>query len=249
MGALSYKSQVIDPIVSTGLILNYDIQNTDSYSGSGTAVVDLMGNSNATLTAGPTYSSAGPRYILFNGSTQYLMTNTSLNSKLSPVNTSIIISFFTWVYPQGDGVIISEQGTTPPNTGWYDAQIQLYGGTMYFNVWNNNYATSKVSSSIATPLNAWHYVGITYDGTTLRAYVNGAAAGSNAIARLTPGNDVGGRSLLYNIAGACPTNMGPTQSDGTASNMRLGAFQVYNVALTAAQVLANYNATRATYGR
>lgn len=245
MGALSYKTQAIAPIISTGLILNYDIQNTASYSGSGSTVVDLVGNSNGTLTAGPTYSSAGPSYIQFNGSTQYLMTNTSLNPKLSPANTSTIISFFVWVYPQDNGVIVSEQGSNPPNTGWYDSQIELVSGTMYFNVWNGNYNGSKITSSVATPLNTWHYVGLTYDGTTLRAYVNGVAAGSNTIARQTPYNDGGGRALLYDIAGLCPTSMG----DGTAANMRLGAFQVYNTALTGAQVLANYNATRASYGR
>jgi hypothetical protein len=36
--------------------------------------------------------------------------------------------------------------------------------------------------------------------------------------------------------------------DGSYANMRLGQFLVYSVALTADQVLENFNATRTTYG-
>jgi len=242
MGALSYKTQTTSPITNTGLILNYDIQNTSSYSGSGNTVSDLIENSDGTLFATPTYSANGPKYIQFNGSTQYLITNTSLNAELSPPTTSTIISLFCWVYPQDNGVILSELGTATLNTGWHDSQIELVSGIMCFNVWNTNYSTSKISSSIATPLNRWYYTGLTYDGATLRAYINGNLAGTNVFARLTPGNQ--GTGLYYNIAGPDSTSMG----DGTAANMRLGAFQVYNVALTAAQVLANFNATRSSYG-
>lgn len=241
VGALSYKS--MSPVVSSGLILNYDIQNTASYSGSGTAVVDLVGNSNGTLYNTPTYNGAGTKYVTFNGSNQYLMLNTNLNPKLSPVNTSTVISYFLWVYLQDNGVIVSEQGTgAPPNQGWYDSQIELVSGTLRFGIWNGS--LQNFASTIATPLNTWHYVGFTYDGTTLRGYVNGAAAGSITTGRATPYNNTPIRyQLLYSIASNCPTSMG----DGTASNMRLGAFHVYNVALTAAQVLANYNNTRASY--
>jgi len=47
-----------------GLILRYVIGDTDSYSGTG-SVIDLVGNSNATLYNGPTYSING--YINFDG--------------------------------------------------------------------------------------------------------------------------------------------------------------------------------------
>ena len=226
-------------IVSTGLILNYDIGNASSYSGAGSTVTDLQASSNATLFNTPTYTSG---YLTFNGTNQYLTTNTSLNSKLSPANTSTVISVFTWVYPMDNGVIVQELGQTTPNSGWHDSQIEMVAGTMKFSVWSNQ---PGFSSAISTPLSAWYYAGFTFDGSVLRGYVNGAlAVTSPTITRSTPYNDGGNRALHYAIAHATITNLG----DGTFSNMRLGALHVYNTALTAGQVSTNFQADRSRYG-
>ena len=106
----------------------------------------------------------------------------------------------------------------------------------------NGVGTSYVESSVATPLSNWYHFAISHDGTTLRAYVNGVAAGSLAFARANPIED--GTGLFYAIAAADTTNMG----DGTYSNMRLGQFLVYDSALTAAQIEQSYRAGRRTYG-
>ena len=223
--------------VTSGLILNYDISNSSSYSGSGTTVTDLQGNSNATLSGSPTYSSSNGGYLTFNsGSNQSLLLNTSLNSVLSPANTSRVISFFVWVYLTGNGVIVDETS----NTGWHDSQIEMVSGTLRFSVWSNG---TGFASTVATPLNAWYYVGLTYDGTTLSAYVNGAAAGTAAYTRSTPYNN-GGFALKYGIALADGTNLG----NGGYGNFRWGAFHVYNTALSGANVLDNYNATKSRFG-
>ena len=226
-------------IVSTGLILNYDIGNASSYSGAGSTVTDLQANSNATLFNTPTYASG---YLTFNGTNQYLTTDTSLNSKLSPANTSTVTSIFAWVYPIDNGVILQELGQTTPNSAWHDSQIEMVAGTMKFSVWSNN---PGFSSTISTPLSAWYYAGFTFDGSILRGYVNGAlAVTSAAITRSTPYNDGGNIALHYAIAHTDATNLG----DGTFSNMRLGALHVYNTALSAAQVLNNFQAGRGRYG-
>jgi hypothetical protein len=225
-------------IVTTGLILNYDISNSLSYPGSGTTVTDLQGNSNATLSGGPTYSSNNGGYLTFVGSSsQSLLLNTSLNSVLSPANTSTVISYFTWVYPTGNGVIVDETS----NTGWHDSQIEMVSGTIRFSVWSNG---TGFASTVATPLNAWYYVGLTYDGTTLRAYVNGSAAGTAAYSRLTPYNNGGNIPLKYGIALIDGTSLG----DGTYGDFRFGAFQVYNTALNSSNVLQNYNAQKSRFG-
>ena len=227
----------VPPIITTGLILNYNINDTSSYPGTGTAVTDLTGSSNATLYNSPTYTAAGGGYLTFNGSNQYLGTNTALGSKLNPANTSKIISIFLWAYPMDNGVIVQEIGQTTPNTGWHDSQIEMVAGTLKFSVWSNQ---PGFASTISTPLNNWYYVGLTYDGTNLRGYVNGSlAVTSGTIDRSTPG-----ANLYYAIAAADATNLG----DGTASNMRFGGMQVYNTALSAADVLQNYNAQKSRFG-
>jgi len=90
-----------------GLILRYVIGDNNSYSGT-SSITDLAGNSNGTLYNGPTYSING--YLNLDGVNDYVINNTSLNSDLSPANSSTVISYFTWIYPQDNGVIISEQG-------------------------------------------------------------------------------------------------------------------------------------------
>ena len=233
----------VAPIVTTGLILNYDISNTSSYGGTGNIVTDLTGSSNATLYNSPTYTSTGGGYLTFNGSNQYLGLNTSLNAKLSPVNTSTIISVFVWVYPMDNGVIVQEIGQTTPNTAWHDSQIEMVAGTLKFSVWSGN--IQNLPSAISTPLNNWYYMGFTYDGTNLVGYVNGATAvTSGTISRQTPYNSGGGLGLFYAIAAADGTNLG----DGTAANMRFGGMQIYNTALSAANVLTNYNAQKSRFG-
>ena len=224
--------------VTSGLILNYDISNSSSYPGSGTNIADLQKNSNATTFNSPTYTSSGGTYLTFDGSNQYFTTDTALGSKLNPDNSSKIISIFVWVYPMGNGVIVSEIGQTTPNSGWHDSQIEMVSGTLRFSVWQNQ--PSGFESSISTPLNNWYYVGFTYDGTNLRGYVNGSlAVTSGTISRSTPG-----ASLYYAIAHADFTNLG----DGSFANMRFGGMQVYNTALSTNDVLDNYNATKSRFG-
>jgi hypothetical protein len=225
------------PLITNGLILNYDISNASSYGGSGTTVTDLTGSSNATLYNSPTYSSSGGGYLTFNGSNQYLGTNTALGSKLNPANTSTVISIFLWAYPMDNGVIVSELGSTTPNTGWHDSQIEIVAGTLRFSVWSNN---PGFASTISTPLNNWYYMGFTYNGTNLIGYVNGASAvTSGTISRSTPS-----ANLYYAVATVDGTNLG----DGTYANMRFGGMQVYNTALSAAEVLQNYNAQKSRFG-
>ena len=55
-------------IVQSGLVLNLDAGNLESYSGSGTAWTDLSGQGNdGTLVNGPTFSSDNGGSIVFDG--------------------------------------------------------------------------------------------------------------------------------------------------------------------------------------
>ena len=236
-GPLSNFFSTIKGFLINGLILRYEIKNRDTYNGTST-VVDLQGNSNGSLLNSPGFSSNG--YLNFDGTNDYLMTNTSLNPDLSPANTSSIISYFIWIYPQDNGVIVTEQGTATLNTSWHDAQIEMVSGTLKFGLWAGIGLTS-LTSSISTPINEWYYVGLTYDGTTLRAYVNAQLAGSLNLTRTTPYSASVG--LHYGIAAADFTNMG----DGSYAKVKVGDFHVYNRVLSQQQILNNYNATKSNY--
>jgi hypothetical protein len=245
-GPLSKLFTAIKGFTLNGLILRYVIRDIDSYSGT-SSVTDLQGNSNGTLTNGPTYSING--YLNLDGVNDYLITDTSLNSKLSPANTSTTISYFIWIYPQDDGVIISEVGQIdyPFTLGmWHDVQVEMVSGVLKFAVWSYALGNPQISSSISTPLNNWYYVGLTYDETTstIKAYVNGNLAGSASKIRTAPyDNNTLNNGLHYAIGIADSTNLG----DGTYAKMKFGDFHVYNTALSQQQILNNYNYTKSNY--
>lgn len=223
-------------LITEGLVLHYDIGNPASYGGSGAAVADLAGGSDATLYNGPTYSSG---YLTFDGVDDVLITDTSLGVQVATDVTSIMM----WAYPMGNGVLLSEVGTAalPNAAGWHDTQMEMVGGTMKFGMWDGG-AISTVASSVATPLNAWYHFAMVYDGTQLEAYVNGERAGSITFSRLNPIES--GEGLHYAIAAADGTNMG----DGSYAAMRLGQFLVYDRALSADEVGRTFGAGRGTYG-
>ena len=248
-GPLSSTFRIpVGGFTADGLILRYIIRDTDSYSGT-TNITDLKGNSNATLYSdvhtvgiGPTYSING--YLNLDGVNDYVMTNTSLNSKLSPATSSTVISYFTWIYPQDNGVIISEQGVSSLNSGWHYSPIEMISGTLKFGIWvvvGGVGFISSLTSSINTPINNWYYVGLTYDGETMKTYVNGQSAGTKSLTRATPGQYSSG--LYYGIGPIDGTNMG----DGSYAKMKFGDFQVYNTAISQQQILNNYNDTKSNY--
>lgn len=221
--------------IQDGLVLHYDVNNLDSYPGSGVTVTDLKGNSNATLYNAPTHSEG---YLQFNGINQYLVTNTSLALKVPSDITSISM----WAYPMDDGVILAELGSTTLNDGWHDSQIEMVGGTTKFRFWDGTFGGGSVTSNIATPLNAWYNFAMVYDGTTMFVYVNGQPAGSAVFSRQNPVEN--GQGLHYVVAGTDSTNLG----DGTYANMKFGKLLVYNRALSSDEVQQNFGASRKQYG-
>ena len=211
-------------IPDESMVLNYQMGDTNSYPGSGITVTDLRGNSNATLYNSPSYSPSG--YIEFNpADSEYMITNASLASKIRSDVTTIAM----WAYPMDDGVLLSERGEASLSSGWHDSQIEVVSGKMKFGMWSSSGLISLVSN-IDTPPNAWYHLVMTYNGENLFAYVNGNYAGFVTFDRLNPIE--GGTDIFYAIAGPDTTNMG----DGTYAKMRLGGFQVYNLALTSLQV-------------
>lgn len=228
------KSRYLPNVALSGLVLYLEAGNLDSYPGSGTTLTDLMGSSDATLYNSPTYSSG---YLQFDGNNQYLVTNTSLGSKVSSDVTTLSI----WAYPMDNGVILAELGTPNLNTGWHDSQMEMVGGTMKFRFWDGT-GSSILTSTIPTPLNAWYNFTILHDGTSLFAYVNGQSAGSITFSRQNPIEF--GQGLYYGIAGNDSTDLG----DGSYANMRFGEFFVYNRALTLEEIQQNFNNTKSKYG-
>jgi hypothetical protein len=226
-------------IVINGLTYYIDAGNSSSYSGSGSTINNIAGTAPgaATLTNTPTFTSAGlASYFTFNGSTQYIMTSNLIGQSMTGN-----VTLECWVNTSSDnGVVVSEQGQTPPNSNWYDSQVELVSGNLKVAMWPYTIGNPSVGVVVgAVTRNTWQQYTMVYSAGTCRGYINGSTTASYSVTR-----SFGGAGLYYDIMGPCPTSLG----DGTGLAGNWSIFRAYNRALSATEVLQNYNATRGRYG-
>ena len=211
------------------LVLDYNTFNTSSYSGSGTTINDLSGNSrNGTITGSPTWTS---NYFTF--SDDYV-TTPNLSSVITALNE--VHSVEVWVYPTNNGVLVQYNGQPTPDSGYHFSAIEIVGGNLEVGLWNGSVIASTGNIG-AVSFDQWHQIVLTYNGTVCKGYIDGVYKGSVNIAWDSPMNT--SQPFYMNFGYRDATNQG----DGTDFNGRFGIMRVYNTALTDAQVLSNYNST------
>ena len=204
---------VYQPIVTDGLVICLDAANTKSYPGSGTTWTDTIGGNVGTLTNGPTFNSANGGYIAFDGTDDY----TSFSSYSQPAySTSTSFTWYVWVYPleNSNDVVIGNRGT--------DSNFTKLT-TNKFEYFNDNVGG-------AMTLNEWQNICITKNGTSFTYYKNGSSTATETSTITKTSTDF--------FVGGDPR----PSSTAECSNCRIAAVLVYNKALTAAEVLQNYNA-------
>jgi hypothetical protein len=108
----------------------------------------------------------------------------------------------------------------PPGTGW---NWRLYNGTGGNVGWDLTGGTA--------PLDAWSHVVGVWDGSTAKLYVNGVDTAA-------PNAGLGG----YNASSAAIWSVGAYDIGATASTGFVDDIAFYGTALSAAQILAHYNA-------
>ena len=233
--------------VTNGLMYYVDTGQTSSYSGSGTSMTNISGtNIGATAIAnGPVFTSAGyASYFTFDGSNDVAYTPDMDSLFTGPINNNV--SLEVWVRTSSDnGVVVSEQGNSPINTGWHDSQIEIVSGSVKMAVWTAA-GYSTVINVGAVTRNVWQQYALTYDVSTLTlcGYLNGVnTASAGSITRLSPMSN-GNPQLYYSLMYPDNTSLG----DGSGLVGDWSLFRVYNRALSATEVLQNYNATKARYG-
>jgi hypothetical protein len=216
---------------------NIRMWNLVSYAGTGTTITDIKSNANATLYNSPVYTSTGGKYFTFNGTNNYAL----MGDLASKFGTSPVITIQMWIYPTGNGVILDELSTPSISSGWHASVIEITGGnTLNCGFWNGSGIT-KVTSSIT--LNTWNCVGMTYDGTTLKGYLNGVNFNSINFTRQTP-YVAGGGGECFALGLADVTNMG----SGAYGSFRFGDLSIHNIALSTDQMNRNYMAGAFRYG-
>jgi hypothetical protein len=225
--ALSKRFNYLENPVSDGLILNLDLGNYSSYRGTGTSITDLSGIGNTgTLTNGPVFSTANRGILSFDGVDDHIDV---------PSITSITGDFTVaiWFY------------TTSAADGFYKRLVDLdyvtgfwLGRNANTNSWGGGILEANLPYGIYLPFanGQWHYLVSIRSGTTHILYGDGiSSTTSNTV---SSGNLSATRLFIAREPGASASYF----------NGNIAQVQIYNRALSAAEVQQNYNAFKGRYG-
>ncbi len=229
--AFSYSPK----IVTDGLVLYLDAANPYSYVSGSTSWNDISrGGNNGTLVNGPTFSSANNGSIVFDGIDDYVQTSTLV----VPYTGSFTLGFFYKITAPGRGGLFERKNTDPFNG------VSLGQGAdnnWAFSVSSTSDSSNRLTVSATYPtLNVWYYDMGVYNGTdTVSFYRNGILIGSTT--GVTQGN-LNTQGTRDNLLILKRDNVSSTISGNVSQT------QIYNRALSAQEVLQNYNATKTRFG-
>jgi hypothetical protein len=220
-------------IITDGLVLYLDAANTKSYPGSGTVWTDLSrSGNNGILTNGPTFNSGNGGSIVFDGVDDYV----TIPTFFIPTGSFSCESFFQWSNLGTSRGTIFSLNYNYPSTGYLIRQIDDSSGK--FVIWSDYGSESGIFSTAALTINTWNHVVVVHLNGVCSIYINGTLDSSQSIP-----NPVLNQS--YPILLGARAISGP--SVGAYLPGRIGISKIYNRALSASEVLQNYNATKGRY--
>ena len=231
-------------LVTSGLILNLDAGNTNSYPGTGTTWTDLSGNGNdSTLSNGPAFSSADGGSIVTDGSNDSV--NIPTNFFSFPSITAFTIEVWFKSTQTNGGTIFGQQSGSysPASASGYVPVIYLKsnGQIRVEPFWTGSVNNSIVSSSSSLNDGNWHNIITTFGSGTNKLYIDGSYNSQQTGLTLTNFT-----TTYYYIIGAGKAGGRSLGSDFYSGNTSI--FRFYENELTAAEVTQNYNALKGRYG-
>ncbi len=215
-----YLSPRFPNIVSTGLLVNVQAGNTSSYISPSTSWTNLIDNTGYTITSG-TYDSANGGSIVFNGTSTVVPIGTPLSS-----GTNYTLE--AWV--NATSTASNHNIISSFNNPFWVSSGTLYGGLG---------GVYTLVSSAGFPTGVWKHVALTFNDSTntMTLYINGVQVNQNT--NVTQ-SFIGGETMRIgsHVTGVTPSSFW---------NGKIAQARVYNTALSAADILTNFNATKGGY--
>jgi glucose/arabinose dehydrogenase/PKD repeat protein len=192
--------------------------------GTGTTATDSSGRGNNGTTTGTTWSGSG-RYggaLSFNGTSSQV---TVPDANSLDLTTGMTVE--AWVNPTTSAnwrtvVLKEDRAASDLVYALYSAEPGAGPGGWV----RINNLTSAARSPVALPVNTWSHLATTYDGATLRLYVDGALVATQARTGPLPNS-------------AAPLVIGGNAIWGEYFAGRIDEVRVYNRALSAAEIVAD----------
>ena len=231
-------------IVTNGLVLALDAADRNSYVSGSTVWNDLSGNNNSgSLVNGPTFNSANGGSIVFDGIDDYTAINTPANiqsqnfsvsvwiNPLAPVNViTTIIDYDHASTPFQGWVLQSEDATT--NRYYY---LGYYDGTAF-----QPTTGIGVGKGIQITNSIWQNITYTKSGTSVLGYLNGVQSVNYTAGNATVSYQSGRNLRIGTVVSG--------SSSARAYKGNISNLQTYNRALSATEVLQNYNTQKSRFG-
>jgi hypothetical protein len=221
-------------VVTNGLVYYIDAANTRSYSGSGTTAYELQSSGiGGTLVNGTGFGTTNNGYFIFDGTNDYIQV------PVSYIPTGNEVSVCLWNF-----------GTTAQTSSVFSAHSADEFRTINIHLpWNDNvvywdaglsagaYDRINTATLTNTQWQGWHHWAFTKNAVTgvMELYLDG----------------------VLNVSGTSKTRTMPTPSQAFIGRFqissplyhigRVSLLHLYNRALTAQEVLQNYNATKKRY--
>ena len=218
----------------------------NDYFGSGSSWGDSSGfNNSGTLVNAPVFTNTSPKHFTFDRtSTQYVQgpnvgsfSTWTLESwfKLSePLSNMEATTLITTTYQDGFGNLYGVINYTLSN--WVESDTDGYNDHVTVGFYNGTWYTT---AGFVPTVGTWYHVVGTYDGTTLKQWVNGTLGTTRSVSANTSSN--GGPVRIAR------------RWDGNASDPQyffpgdIAVAKIYDGVLTDEEIVAAFNATRSTY--
>lgn len=233
-------------VYATGMMLQSSnglipyIKTTSAAITKPTTVSDITGNGiTGTLMNAPIYNSAG--YFKYTYTSSHYI-NVPANSNYNFLGTAPY-TLEAWIYPTRNpgaanytGIFDRESNPGSGRDGYNLYFLGSAGTTTYliaerFCSGVNTNAGITLDQSVS--VNNWHHIVVTYDSNRLKIYRNGLFAGYDAASTGSITNTT--KNLTIGLRG--------TYFDG-----RIALTNIYSSALTASQILQNFNSLKSRFG-
>lgn len=217
------------PIVSSGLILHLDASNPTSYPGAGTTWYDLSGNGNNAAAMGtPTYTATNGGGFTFNSSSDYFDLSPNLQESYSGTGLSAAVWAKANTLPFVSALI--SRGNWDGAPGW--ALHEHFNNTLMGPRFG-----SAVSANNAVLTNTIYYLAFTINSAgNAKVFINGLQSGTTQASIVVPTADTSSPQI-----GRYSNSNYPWDGD-------IYEVHIYNRDLSDAEVLQNFNGTKARFG-
>lgn len=216
-------------------LVTYVNGTSSSYPGTGTTWTSLATGTtyNGTLFNSPTWTAGTNGFFTFDGVNDYCNINYA-----NPTTGDYTIGGWVKATTSGTQKIFFQRGLDTFGSGWSFKLGKYLDNKFRFSVVLTSAGGTQLNVDSTTTLvdNTWYYIiGKWTAGTNLKIYINGSLEGTNTTA-LT--------SLRTSTV-----NWLLARTDGPSyTNCSIGEFEIYDSALSDAQILSNFNARKSIYG-